>query len=64
MEEPLASELFNEHLEERVRLFQREHALQSDGVVGQQTLLKLNEALGLALTAEAARGQLMARGEG
>ncbi|NND65952.1 MAG: AAA family ATPase, partial [Halioglobus sp.] len=37
MEEPLASELFNEHLEERVRLFQREHALQSDGVVGQQT---------------------------
>ena len=64
MDEPLAGESFNEHLEQRVRLFQQQHALQPDGVVGQRTLLKLNEALGLALTAEAARRQLAVRGEG
>ncbi len=64
MDEPLAEERFNEHLEQRVRLFQQQHALEPDGVVGQRTLLKLNEALGLALTAEAARRQLAASGEG
>ncbi len=64
MEQPLADELFNEHLEERVRLFQRQHTLQPDGVVGQRTLLKLNEALGLELSAEAARRQLSTSGEG
>jgi len=53
--EPLAGRRFNRVLQERVRLFQREHGLMDDGVVGLQTLLKLNEQLGLDITAEQAR---------
>ena len=43
----LAGRVFNPALEARVRLFQEEHALAADGVVGVQTLLKLNEELGI-----------------
>jgi len=55
----LAGTLFNPPLEARVRLFQRKYALEDDGVVGMQTLLKLNEALGIDPTAAAARDLLV-----
>lgn len=44
---PLAREHFNAQLQQRVKLFQRAHNLEDDGFVGLQTLLRLNEALGL-----------------
>jgi general secretion pathway protein A len=44
---PLAREHFNAQLQQRVKLFQRAHSLNDDGLVGMQTLLRLNEALGL-----------------
>jgi general secretion pathway protein A len=59
--QPLAGTLFNPALETRVRLFQRKYALEDDGVVGMQTLLKLNEALGIDPTAAAARDLLVRR---
>ncbi len=43
----LADQVFNDALSERVKIFQRNHQLLADGVVGLKTLLKLNEALGL-----------------
>ncbi|MCB1680208.1 MAG: AAA family ATPase [Halioglobus sp.] len=54
----LAGRRFNTALQQRVRLFQRRHGLDDDGVVGAQTLLKLNEQLGIDLTAAAARQQV------
>lgn len=60
MDEPLADTLFNEVLEQRVRLFQSRHGLEADGVVGMRTLLKLNEQLGVDTTAGDAREQLRA----
>ncbi len=57
---PLADRHFNRALEQRVRLFQQRNALVDDGVVGVQTLLKLNEQLGVDVTAAAARQQLQA----
>jgi general secretion pathway protein A len=44
---PLTREHFNAQLQQRVKLFQRAHNLNDDGYVGMQTLLKLNEALGV-----------------
>lgn len=44
---PLAREHFNAQLQQRVKLFQRANNLADDGYVGMQTLLKLNEALGV-----------------
>jgi len=46
-QEPLADRDFNAALKQRVILFQRQHGLEDDGVVGMQTLLKLNELLGI-----------------
>ena len=60
----LAGNRFSPALETRVRLFQREHALEDDAVVGLQTLLKLNEALGIDPTANAARSLLAPGGDG
>jgi general secretion pathway protein A len=54
----LAGTNFNAPLQQRVRLFQRQQGLEADGVVGVQTLLKLNELLGIDVTAEAARQAL------
>lgn len=54
----LAGTRFSPGLQTRVRLFQREHALDDDGVVGLQTLLKLNEVLGIDPTAASARSAL------
>jgi general secretion pathway protein A len=60
MDEPLAGALFNDVLEQRVRMFQSRHGLEADGVVGMRTLLKLNEQLGVDTTARDAREQLRA----
>ncbi len=46
----LTQDSFNSALAERVKIFQRSHQLQDDGVVGLMTLLKLNEQLGVATT--------------
>ena len=58
--DPLAGRRFNRALEQRVRLFQRQNRLVDDGVVGVQTLLKLNEKLAIDITAAQARQQLQA----
>lgn len=39
---------FNNKLAQRIIIFQRDHQLADDGVVGLKTLLKLNQVLGLA----------------
>ena len=57
---PLAGRRFNRALEQRVRLFQQQNTLVDDGVVGVQTLLKLNEQLAIDVTAAQAREQLQA----
>lgn len=49
-QQPLAGSRFNEALQTRVRLFQRAHHLEDDGVVGVRTLLELNEQLGIDTT--------------
>jgi len=56
--QPLTTEGFNAALQQRVRMFQRTHGLEDDGVVGVRTLLKLNELLGVDATATAARERL------
>ena len=54
----LADNQFNAALKERVTLFQRQHGLEADGVVGVKTLLKLNEQLGIDITSARARLRL------
>jgi general secretion pathway protein A len=56
--QPLAGRRFNAALQQRVRLFQQQNSLADDGVVGVQTLLKLNERLGIDVTAAQSRQQL------
>lgn len=55
---PLAERRFTRGLQQRVRLFQQQNGLVDDGVVGMQTLLKLNEQLGIDVTAAQARQRL------
>ena len=57
----LAQERFNRALDQRVRLFQRTNGLDDDGVVGERTLLKLNEQLFVDVTAAQARQRLQAQ---
>ena len=57
-QQSLAGQRFNEALQRRVRLFQREHSLEDDGVIGVQTLLKLNEQLQIDATMARARSLL------
>lgn len=57
----LAKERFNRALDQRVRLFQRDNGLADDGVVGERTLLKLNEQLSVDVTASQARQRLQAQ---
>lgn len=52
--QPLAENRYTEALANRVRLFQREQQLLADGVVGEQTLLRLNLLAGRDLSAAAA----------
>lgn len=47
---PLATVEYNDRLAQRVKLFQSAHGLEADGIVGTKTLLKLNEAVGNAIT--------------
>jgi general secretion pathway protein A len=54
----LTDDLFNQGLEQRVKMFQRANGLEDDGVVGAQTLLKLNAALGVDPSARALRQSL------
>ncbi len=49
----LAGENFNAALRQRVVMFQQARGLEADGVVGVQTLLELNEVLGLDASASA-----------
>jgi general secretion pathway protein A len=60
---PLANRRFNRALQQRVRLFQQEHGLVDDGVLGVKTLIKLNEQLGIDVTAAQARHQFQAVSE-
>jgi general secretion pathway protein A len=58
--EPLARDTYSPLLAERVRLFQASQQLSADGVVGEQTLLRLNIAAGRDLSAAAALQRLTA----
>ena len=51
---PLTTDLFTDGLATRVTLFQESMGLKADGVVGEQTVLRLNEAVGRALTPDQA----------
>jgi general secretion pathway protein A len=42
-ETPLADNVFTIALQERIKLFQRAQGLQPDGIIGQRTLMKINE---------------------
>lgn len=44
---PLTNDLFTAGLAKRIKIFQRNNGLTPDGIVGEQTLLKLNEKLGI-----------------
>ena len=59
-EESLTGRRFNSALDQRVRLFQRSNGLDDDGVVGERTLLKLNEQLAVDVTAARAKERLLA----
>ncbi len=48
--QPLATRQFNRALQERIKIFQREHNLEADGILGERTLMKLNESLGISKT--------------
>lgn len=47
---PLSKGKFNTALQERIKIFQRENNLNVDGILGERTLMKLNDALGLSTT--------------
>jgi len=61
---PMAERRYNAALQQRVRMFQHKNGLVDDGVVGVQTLLKLNEQLGIDVTAAQARQQLLTTANG
>ncbi len=44
--EALAASVYSDPLAERVKLFQRSHGLTADGIVGINTIIKLNDATG------------------
>lgn len=44
---PLTNDHFSAALAKRIKIFQRNNGLTPDGIVGEQTLLKLNEQLGI-----------------
>jgi general secretion pathway protein A len=48
----LTNDRFNQALTERLKIFQRQAGLTADGILGQQTLLKLNERLEIDTTLE------------
>lgn len=58
--QPLAENRYTQALADRVRLFQRQQQLLADGIVGEQTLLRLNLLAGRDLSARAALESLSA----
>lgn len=48
--EPLSDDLFSLALHERIKIFQHSKGLAADGNIDEQTLLKINEAIGLDKT--------------
>lgn len=48
--DPLTNDLYNIAFNERIKLFQRTKGLPIDGIINQQTLLKVNEALAIDKT--------------
>lgn len=48
--EPLTNSLFTTTMQERVKIFQRSQGLEDDGIVGEQTLMKVNEVMGIDRT--------------
>lgn len=52
-EQPLTRSLFTTTLQERVKIFQRNQGLKDDGIIGEQTLMKVNEVLGIDQTLRA-----------
>ena len=50
--EVLANDQYNELLKQRIILFQKKHNLKEDGKAGVETLLTLQEELGIAITLE------------
>jgi general secretion pathway protein A len=61
---PLSTGAYSPALAERVRLFQASQQLRADGVVGEQTLLRLNILAGRDLTAAEAAQRLAAEAVG
>lgn len=49
-ESPLTGNRYNRALQERVKIFQEENNLDTDGIIGKQTILKLNEVVGVDKT--------------
>ncbi|SMF34689.1 type II secretion system protein A [Alteromonadaceae bacterium Bs31] len=47
---PLTDTNFSSKMRERVRIFQRNQGLKDDGIVGEQTLMKVNEVMGIDQT--------------
>jgi general secretion pathway protein A len=62
--EPLTDSLFDARLEERVRLFQRQQGLRADGVMGENTLRALSQALGDAMSFAEAQARVLALSRG
>lgn len=55
----LADKKYNTLLQQRIKLFQRSHQLKEDGVAGVETLLTLNERLGVAVTLDTPASSLL-----
>ena len=65
-ESPLARNIYNEKLKKRVELFQESQGIKPDGIVGAQTLRRLNEVLGIdkaLITLEDRRSSASSRAE-
>ncbi|BFM12623.1 ExeA family protein [Simiduia litorea] len=54
---PLASNVFTQQLGARVKIFQTENNIQADGIVGLQTLLKINDSLGIGISLDTDHNQ-------
>jgi len=55
---PLTADRYSSQLEQRVRLFQRRHGLNDDGLVGEQTLRQLNRMAGKLPEGEALNARM------
>ncbi|TCO78416.1 ExeA family protein [Chromatocurvus halotolerans] len=56
--QPLTTDRYSPQLEQRVRLFQRRHGLNDDGLVGEQTLRQLNRMAGQVPGGEALHARM------